>query len=267
MLNQSFVLLPNVGVKKEQLIWMQEITSWDDFLSASKIKGVSSKSKAKYDQLLKTAHKHLVNEQSWFFAETIPRVHHWRVYDEFKYNAVFLDIETSGYYGDISVIGLSDGLETKTIVKGINLNKSLLVKELSKYSLILTFNGSSFDIPVVKRFFSWFPKIPHIDLRSVCTRLGFTGGLKSIEQQLGIKRNNEVVSLSGEDAVYLWQMWRSSGDRDFLDRLVAYNEEDVLNLKPIAEKLISVLWNGARYGSTVLQRKSQVFQSQIEQIV
>lgn len=251
MLSQSFVLLPNVGVKKEQFIWKQGINSWNDFLSISKVKGISKAKKESCNQLLKTAHKHLVNEQSWFFAETVPRQHHWRVYDEFKHNAVFLDIETSGFYGDITVIGLSDGLETKTMVKGINLNKSLLVKELSKYSLILTFNGASFDIPVVKRFFNWFPGIPHIDLRSVCTRLGFTGGLKSIEKQLGIKRYNELVNLSGEDAVFLWQMWRSTGDREFLDRLVAYNEEDVLNLKPIAEKLITVLWSKTRRESIV----------------
>ena len=55
----------------------------------------------------------------------IPQSEHWRLYDWFREQAVFLDIETTGLGRDssITVVGLSDGYETKTMIKGINLKR------------------------------------------------------------------------------------------------------------------------------------------------
>jgi hypothetical protein len=88
--------------------------------------------------------------------------------------------------------------------------------------------------------------VPHVDLRFVCQKAGVTGGLKAIEKQFGIKRRPEVEGICGEDAVYLWEMWKSTGDNDYLNKLVIYNEEDILNLRPLAEKIIPLLWNKIR---------------------
>lgn len=244
MLQESFVVLPGVRYRTECRLWSQNINSWDDFLGADKVKCISASRKDSFDWKLREMKLHLKSGNSCFFSKMPDQ---WRLYEEFKDEAVFLDIETNGYYSGITVIGLSDGFDTKTFVRGFNLDRALLIKELSKYKLLVTFNGSSFDLPVIERYFGYRPNIPHVDLRFVCQRLGITGGLKAIEKQFSIKRRAEVEGMSGEDAVYLWEMWKSSGNRDYLDKLVWYNEEDILNLKPLAEKMIPWMWKKVRY--------------------
>ena len=241
MIENSFIFLPGVKQKSEQKFWQQGVLSWDDFLSSS-IKGLSQARKDLFDLHLKEAKLHLKDGNEKFFAKTLPGGEQWRLFNEFKNEACYLDIETSGFYGDITVVGISDGVDAKTMVKGFNLDRDLLVKELSKYKLIVTFNGASFDLPVINKYFNFKPDVLHVDLRFVCKKLGLVGGLKSIERQLNISRRKEVQDMSGEDAVYLWQMWKSTGERNYLDKLVMYNEEDILNLKPLAKKTIPLLW-------------------------
>ncbi len=245
MIKNSFILLNKISHQSEKNIWQQGIDEWDDFIG-SKVKGISNPRKAHYDLALKTAKKELYNENSAHFRQMLPKGDHWRLYDFFKEDAVFLDIETSGYYGDITVIGIFDGYETKTMVRGFNLKKETLKNELSSYKILLTYNGASFDLPVIKRYFNLDINIPHIDLRFVCSRLGLTGGLKQVEKTLSIKRPEELTGISGADAVYLWNMWQSTKNKKYLDLLVQYNEEDIINLKPIADYAIKELWNRIR---------------------
>jgi len=211
-------------------------------LGLKSVKGLNSSRKDLFDWKIRDAKTALSVHDELFFAKNIPFSEQWRLFDEFKDDAVYLDIETDGYYGGITVVGLSDGVETKTLVRGFNLERSLLEKELSKCKLLVTFNGASFDMPVISRYFGLKTKVPHIDLRFVCQKVGLSGGLKQIEKDLGIRRRPEVENFCGEDAVSLWENWRATGERDYLDKLVLYNEEDVLNLKPLANKVIPELW-------------------------
>lgn len=244
MLQNTFIFLPKLGPKKEQGLWNQGILHWDDFLQKKQMQGISTKVKGYYDTQIKQA------KQAWFesntahFKQCLKKRDMWRLYQDFKDQAVFLDIETSGYYGDITIIGMYDGHDTKTMVKGFNFDKQLLKKTLELYKLIITFNGSSFDLPIIERFFqNVVPQIPHIDLRHVCAKLGWTGGLKQIEKLCGIKRDPAVETPEGRDPVYLWQQYRATGEKEYLNTLVKYNEEDVINLKPLAEQAIRRLWN------------------------
>lgn len=167
----------------------------------------------------------------------------WRIYNQFKDNILFVDIETSGFYGDITVIGVYDGENTKTMVRGINLDKDLLKKTLAQANMLVTFNGSSFDLPVIERYFqNVIPNVPHVDLRHVCSKIGLIGGLKNIEKEVGINRAKELEGVDGSDAVYLWQQYKATGNREYLNTLVQYNEEDIINLKPLAEFAINKLW-------------------------
>ena len=70
-----------------------------------------------------------------------------------------------------------------------------------------------------------------------CGRLGHRGGLKRIEQSLGIARVPEAEGLSGMDAVRLWRVWRRGGRdaEDALRVLLAYNREDVVNMKTLLD--------------------------------
>ena len=238
-------------VKKgvENKLWKQGIDSWDTFLEAKDIDGLSLARKKYYDRKIIEARHALYNFNSAYFKSLLPQSEYYRLYDFFKDNCVFLDIETTGLdfrRNDITVIGLFDGLETKTMIKGINLDYDGLKSELAKHKLIITFNGASFDIPKMEKYFSARIRIPHIDLRHVLSKIGHTGGLKKIEKDLGIQRPEEVLAFDGQAAVDAWKMWKATGDRRFLELLIKYNEEDVINLKPLAKMAVKELWKQTR---------------------
>ncbi len=96
--------------------------------------------------------------------------------------------------------------------------------------MLVTFFGTGFDIPFLKRS---FPNLPfphlHVDLCYLYKRLGLRGGLKSIEVQMGIQRSSGTAGLSGWDAVRLWNEYRR-GRQASLDTLLAYNGDDVRNM-------------------------------------
>lgn len=61
-----------------------------------------------------------------------------------------------------------------------------------------------------------------------------TGGLKSIEAALGLRRAAEVEDLTGYDATVLWAK-HLRGDKNALRSLIQYDTEDVVHLKAIME--------------------------------
>jgi len=265
MITKSFIFLERVGDKLEQNIWGNGIHDWDSFLKTQNIKGLSRYRKLYYDRKILSARKALYNFDSSYFLKALPQSEMWRLYEFFKEDAVFLDIETTGLSkndDDITVFGLYDGINTKIMIKNINLDYKLLKKELEKYKLIVTFNGASFDLPFIeKRYPNLLPKIPNFDVKSVTDRLGLKGGLKNIEKTLGIKRNPIIEKFYGGDALTLWRMYRATGDDYYLNLLVEYNEYDVINLKIVAEhcvkKLKETLFNN-NFASDALPRHSSV---------
>ena len=60
-------------------------------------------------------------------------------------------------------------------------------------------------------------------------------GLKRIERQWGIDRGDEIAGLTGFDAVLLWARHRH-GDAAALQRLIAYNRADVVNLEVLLQR-------------------------------
>lgn len=254
MITNSFIFLEKVGTNLERNIWQQGVYDWDSFLKKDKIKGLSTKRKNYYNRQLLKARSALYNFQSKYFHNILPQSETWRLYDFFKDECIFLDIETSGVspYDDITVIGLFDGLNTKSMIKGINLDYNYLRNELNKYKLIVTFNGATFDIPFIKkRYPDLLPDVPNFDLRVACQRIGLTGGLKEIEKKLSIKRNKIIDEMYGGDPLLLWKMYRASGDDYYLKLLVEYNEEDVFNLKKIADHVCNKLkWQTLKNSSS-----------------
>lgn len=245
MIQQSFIFLDGIDCKTEKNIWDQGIYDWDSFLKAEKINGITKSRKKYYERQLLKAKSELYNFNSEHFLR-LPQSEMWRLYEFFKDECIFLDIETSGMdkFDDITVVGLCDSLNTKTMIKGINLDFNNLKKELEKYKLIVTFNGSTFDIPFIrKRYPDLLPNVPNFDLRVACQRVGLKGGLKEIEKELGIKRNEIIEKMYGGDALLLWKMFRASGDDYYLNLLIEYNEEDVFNLKKIADYVYDRLKN------------------------
>ena len=157
------------------------------------------------------------------------------MFPEFASHCVFLDIETTGLspvFDTVTVVGLFDGHD-EVFIDGQNLQD--LPDRLKKYSVVVTFNGSGFDLRFLQLTFRDLRLPPiHIDLRWVTRRLGYRGGLKSIEREFGIVRDQEVENINGYDATVLWSR-RLRGDRAALRKLITYNTEDVVHLKAIME--------------------------------
>lgn len=141
----------------------------------------------------------------------------------------YLDIETT-FSGSISVIGIYRPDRGAIQLVGGGVSDLRLYESLDGVSTLITFNGSSFDLPVIRKrlFADLKAEYAHRDLLYVCRKRGLRGGLKVVEVKLGIARATEGIS--GWDAPRLWHRFESYGDRSALATLLAYNYEDVVNL-------------------------------------
>jgi uncharacterized protein YprB with RNaseH-like and TPR domain len=238
MLFNSFIFLDGIGVAKEQMLWNAGISSWDMFLENGTIPGISAAKKEAADAVLDEATTRLRKGDNGHFARLLETKDHWRCYDEFKNRAIYLDIETTGTSSraPVTVVGMYDGKRMHTLVRGQNLTEDNLRAILGQAGMIITFNGASFDIPVIERAFPGaVPDVPHLDLKHLLRRLGRVGGLKMIEREMGIERDLRIQYLTGQDAVYLWRLWQKRGTWNALETLKEYNSEDCVNLKTIAD--------------------------------
>jgi hypothetical protein len=149
----------------------------------------------------------------------------------------YLDIETS-FTGKITVIGIYiPELEIIQLV-GDEISQGSIMDALSSASAIVTYNGNRFDLPVIKRMvgIDLRARFTSQDLMYDCWRQGFYGGLKGVENQLGISR--QTKGITGRDAPDLWERYVRKGDREALNLLLRYNRDDVMNLV-ILERLLS----------------------------
>lgn len=232
MIKKSFIFLPGVSYKLEEKI-KKSAKDWNQFL-INEVDGISKKRKLFFNSLIKKAKKNLLNEEAKYFSKILPKKEHYRLYEYFKDETIFLDIEIRNRQ-DIIIIGIYDN-DMKTMVKGFNLDKNKFKQILNNAKLLVTYNGRSFDIPLIEKYFDMNINIPHIDLKSLCNKVGLKGGLKEIEKKLGIKREDKFRR--GGDPIKMWRLWNASRDKDYLNMLIEYNENDVINLKKILEYAI-----------------------------
>jgi uncharacterized protein YprB with RNaseH-like and TPR domain len=238
VLERSFVLLERVGERTERRIWEQGVLTWDDFLDAETVSPFSRERKLVADETLQLAKEAIDERATGFFADRLPNREVWRLYPSFRDDVVFLDIETTGLsrYSAITVVGLARGDRFRALVRGKDLTRGELASELEGARMIVTFNGASFDLPMLRTHLE--PPgldLPHLDLRFLARRVGLSGGLKSIERQLDLARDREFAMMTGQDAVHLWNLWDRRGNEKALDLLLRYNEADVVNLREVAD--------------------------------
>ena len=242
MLENTFIHLPDFGTRRERRLWESGISSWDDFLGRF---GGSPYHKMHCTAIASSKYA-LTNNKPEFFGPLLPSNETWRAYPHFK-KIAYVDIETTGLAPEtdyMTVVGLYNGKRVHSYIHGQNLDD--FARDISDYELIVTFNGSVFDLPFIRKSFKGLklPKL-HIDLRFLLASLNVTGGLKKIEQKFGMEREDDLKGMTGYDAVLLWQAYKKKNDGAALDKLIRYNAADICNL----EKLLEWAYKEKRLGT------------------
>ncbi len=236
MLRHSFIHIPGVGEKTERALWGKGIRGWSDSHALDKTLGRGTSQIDRIRQFLRDSEIQYKARNISYFLEHLPKSESWRIYPDFRDQVAFLDVETTGLsvsYDEITVIGLYDLKQVRVFIRGRDLRE--FPSALEPYKILVTFNGSLFDLPFIRAEFPGIKLPPaHLDLRFLLRRLGLCGGLKRIEGRLGISRGKELEGVNGYQATVLWNRYLR-GDRSALRLLLEYNLADIVNLKTLLD--------------------------------
>ncbi|MBN1531718.1 MAG: ribonuclease H-like domain-containing protein [Spirochaetes bacterium] len=251
MIDRVFSHCPGIGPGTEERLRRAGVHTWDDLIAAegAPLRGsLRERALGVVSESLEARHQGRID----FFTGCFPTREQWRILHEYLHRATFFDIETTGlswYENHPTVITAFHRGELRTFIHGRNLDSFLDLAAES--DLLVSFNGSCFDLPFLERTFS-VPSIgaPHVDLRWVAYHAGYRGGLKSIEERFGIRRPREIAGVDGLEAVDLYYRWQA-GDSGSLTKLVRYCCADVVSLYMIAGAI-------AKGGGKAMKRDSRV---------
>lgn len=235
----SFLGADGIGRTIERRLWERGITRWDEFSPACE--GVGSTRAQAIESFIENGRRAIDTNDVTYFDRRFPSACQWRLYETFREQTCFFDIETTGLDHRTSVVTTvtlhQDG-QTRTLVRGDDLTDETLAAAFEDAGLLVTFNGARFDIPFLEASFDVELDEPHIDLMPTCRKLGLSGGLSAVEQEFGISR--ELPDVDGREAVRLWREHERGVD-GALERLVAYNREDTVNMVDVLERTVDAL--------------------------
>jgi uncharacterized protein YprB with RNaseH-like and TPR domain len=250
MLLNTFRHIRGIGPARERALWASGCLTWENLvfgvvpsvLPKSLQDTVSDQIRSDLDAFKRGDIRHL--------ADRIARKEHWKFYRHFTEKAAFLDIETTGMDAESSIVTVI-GLHTpkygsRVFIDGWNLSE--FAGFIREFDILVTFNGTSFDIPFLKTAFYDLVLPPaHIDLRWLARSVGLLGGLKEVERHIGISRPVAVSDLSGFDAVILWKRYLRHQDERTLRKLVLYNLEDTVNLERLLIECCNRMYRAHEY--------------------
>ena len=229
MLQNTFCHIPGIGSKTERDLWSAGCRSWRAITDGKRLPLSPGKAELLRRGVRESA-AHLAGGNCDYFYEHLASNQHWRMFPDFEHSVAYVDIETTGLGGPrdyITTIVLYDGRSIRHYVHGDNLAD--FAGDIARYRLLVTYNGKTFDVPFIRGDLGAPMDQAHIDLRYVLASLGYRGGLKGCERQLGLGRN-ELAGVDGYFAVLLWRDFRRRGNERALETLLAYNVLDVVNL-------------------------------------
>jgi uncharacterized protein YprB with RNaseH-like and TPR domain len=235
-LENTYIAVDGVGETTERNLWERGARTWSEFDPSL----CGSTTADRIESFIDTARPRLDSGDSDFFAQQLPSSERWRLYENFRDEACFFDIETTGLdhsRNEVTCVSFHQGGDTETLVSGDDLTRENL-RALLDSPLLVTFNGASFDVPFLEESFDLSIDTPHLDLMYPCKRVGLSGGLKAIEPEVGVERDRPDIS--GKDAVRLWREHERGVDGS-LETLVSYNREDAVNLKTVADRTVERL--------------------------
>ncbi len=230
MIRSTFRMAPGVGAWAEARLWESGVATWDDFPGPPRV-ALSPALDTRIRAAIAGARAALEAADADALAAMVPRAERWRLYAAFAPDAAFLDVETDGEA--LTAIGVLDRDGPRVFVAGRDLEE--FPAATRAWKLLVTFNGLSFDVPVLRRAFrGWRPPRAHVDLCHLWRRLGHRGGLKLLEAETGVGRPPHLRGLGGRDAVRLWRA-HQQGDPGALRLLAEYNLHDAVNLRTLMD--------------------------------
>lgn len=235
-LENSYIGVEGVGEATERKLWESGARTWSEFDPSL----CGPTTAERIESFIETARPRLEDGDSAFFDRRLPSAERWRLYENFREEACFFDIETTGLDRDrhaVTCVSFHRDGDTETLVRGDDLTREN-VRALLDAPLLASFNGARFDVPFLEASFDLSVDAPHLDLMYPCKRADLTGGLKAIEPECGVERDRP--DLAGEDAVRLWRDHERGVD-GALETLISYNREDAANLKAVAASVVDRL--------------------------
>lgn len=237
MIENSFVHLPGIGHETEQKFWLVGVRTWDD-LEQNIGDLVGAKKALKIAAALEECRAAHQAGEFGYFQGRLKGADMWRLLpaflaSDYADDIAYLDIETTGlgFPPDCASTTIAVLFRGKLELEHNHERKRLLIKELEREAgLLVTFNGSTFDLPFLRREFKVLLNQPHIDLRYWMARLNRRGGLKAIQQTFCEIPQRQYMDIDGFDAVRLWNLHRR-GVPNALETLLTYNAEDTLVLE------------------------------------
>ncbi len=245
MLKNTFCHIPGIGARKERWLWASGIFSWAD-LKDGPGETLPHWAQGIMDHVERSI-SCLQGGEPGYFAELLAPAQAWRLFPDFRCSTAYLDIETSGLGDYITTIALYDGESIHYYVNGENLED--FKQDIKNYNVIVTYNGRCFDVPMIERHLNIKMPQAHIDLRYILKSLGFTGGLKGCERQLGIYRE-DLDGVDGYFAVLLWEDFKKNRNKRSLETLLAYNILDAVNLEALMVITYNLRLKGTPFFST-----------------
>ena len=270
LLRRSFQHLPGISAAKEAKLWSEGLRDWNDLLSPSTAqRDLFGKRNSKLGCAVEASEEALAKADVNFFKERLPRREYYRIAASFPNRCVFLDIESTGlskYYDRVTLVGWSNGHRYTVLIDPTETVQ--LEADLSGLPILITFNGTLFDLPfLTSRFNTDWSAVTHVDLRYLARRAGLTGGQKKIEVAIGVEREARLDGVSGAGAVGLWFDYKE-GDLSALRKLVRYNHADIEGMKVIFERVIEELEPGKsskRRGRRLFEKSSVRFADDMDE--
>jgi hypothetical protein len=227
MLRSTFQLVPGLGPTRERALWAAGLTDWRDLPAPAGL--LPARLGPALARAAEAADAALAARDLPALAAALPARERWRLFAAFPDEAVFLDIEAD--LEEVTAVGLLDRDGPRILLAGRDLDR--FPQAVPPNALLVTFNGAAFDVPALRRTFpDWIPPQAHIDLRALWNRLGHWGGLKALEDEVGIGRPEHLRGLDGSRAAWLWRHARH-GDRRALRLFAEYNLYDTINLRTL----------------------------------
>jgi uncharacterized protein YprB with RNaseH-like and TPR domain len=255
-LERTFQLTKGVGPWRERDLWARELATWTDFEAAA-AKGTVMNDRLDRELLeaIGLARAALTKNSLVELARLLPAREHWRLYGHFLEDAAFFDIEADAEHVP-TVVGVMDRQGVATFRRDGNLAE--LPARLAQSPLWVTFNGSVFDVPVLEATFADFPRpVVHLDLRFLIRHAKLKGGLKGVEDSIGLGRPPHLKGVKGLDAIRLWREWTINHELGALRLLVEYNLYDAINLRSVLEW---TLWRIAELNAWSGVEREPIFQ-------